>query len=84
MKVKRSSFYKQSVQKGVIVMLKKIIKAIFKGSMSHHYHKGHYSSSDHYHNSKEHYSHTHPSHYGYKHYKKKHHSGSFFSSFFGS
>ncbi|GLH62366.1 hypothetical protein PG301_02060 [Parageobacillus sp. G301] len=44
-------------------MLKKIIKAIFKGGMSHHYHKGHYSSSDHYHNSKEHYSHTHPSHY---------------------
>jgi hypothetical protein len=79
MKVKLSSFY---FQKGAIAMLKKIIKAIFNESKSHHhYHKGHYSSN--YHDPK-HYSHTHPSHYGYKHYKKKHHSGSFFSSFFGS
>jgi hypothetical protein len=66
------------------MMLKKMIKAILQQSMSHrHYHKGHYSSSDHYH-APNHYPHIHPSQYGYKHYKKKHHSGSFFSSFFGS
>jgi len=60
-------------------MLKKIIKSILKESLSHQHHKPHYTSSDHYYKHK-----SHPSHYGYGHYKKKHHSGSFFSSFFGS
>jgi hypothetical protein len=63
-------------------MLKKIIKAIIKENLSHHrYHKPHYTSSDHY---SKYSKHVHPSHYGHGHYKKKHHSGSFFSSFFGS
>jgi hypothetical protein len=63
-------------------MLKKIIKAILKENLSHHhYHKPHYSSSDHY---PKYHTNIHPSHYGHGHYKKKHHSGSFFSSFFGS
>ncbi|MCZ0755706.1 hypothetical protein [Anoxybacillus sp. J5B_2022] len=63
-------------------MFKKIIKSIIKESLSHHhYHKRHYTSSDHY---GKHYKNIHPSHYGHGHYKKKHHSGSFFSSFFGS
>ncbi|MBA2875410.1 hypothetical protein [Thermaerobacillus caldiproteolyticus] len=62
-------------------MLKKLIKAILKEKSHHHYHKAHYSSSDHY---PKYHNHIHPSHYGHGHYKKKHHSGSFFSSFFGS
>ncbi|KYD33108.1 MULTISPECIES: hypothetical protein [Anoxybacillaceae] len=63
-------------------MLKKIIKALLKEHVLHQqHHKIHYNSSDHY---PKHYANIHPSHYGHKHYKKKHHSGSFFSSFFGS
>lgn len=63
-------------------MLKKLLKALLG---QHHYpspYKKHYSSSD-YHVPKP-YSHKHPSQYGHHHYKKTHHSGSFFSSFFGS
>lgn len=63
------------------MMFKKIIKSILQQTFSSHQykHKPHYTSSDHYYKYK-----SHPSQYGHFHYKKKHHSGSFFSSFFGS
>ncbi|ARP42668.1 hypothetical protein GTHT12_01115 [Geobacillus thermodenitrificans] len=64
------------------MMFKKLLKGLL--GQNHHswYYKKHYSSSD-YHMPKS-YSYKHPSQYGHYHYKKKHHSGSFFSSFFGS